>query len=221
MKKGVNRSAEHVARQAPPLYIQDIKAITGVFSKVGKSANVFKAVTLIAYFSLLRQSNLVVTSLAGSSSHVLRMKDIKVASNKIYITVRSTKSSWKKSDQFVICIPAIPGSACCPVQAWYQYRIMAPSDPDLPVFWINHRTPLDAKIWVGAMRYALTKLKYTNPHAFSLHSLRRGAASTCILKGMEASHIKEAGRWKSSAVYSYIPKKMVKTVPAALTTFFG
>ena len=98
---------------------------------------------------------------------------------------------------------------------------MAPLDPQLPAFWVNKQTPLCAGTWIGAVRYALNKLNYKNPSAFSLHILMRGAASTCILKGMGVSHVKEAGRWKSTAVYNYIPKKLVKIVPAALTTFFG
>ena len=55
MKKGVAKSAVHSVRQAPPLLITDVKRIVDIFNKSGLNAHVFKTVTLIAYFTILRQ----------------------------------------------------------------------------------------------------------------------------------------------------------------------
>ena len=220
-KKGVAKSAVHSVRQVPPLFIADIKKIVDIFDKSGTNAHVFKTVTLIAYFTMLRQGNLVRPTVAGSSSHVVRQHDINVVSTKMYITVRSSKTMWKPADQYTICIPCIPNSEYCPVRAWKKYYKSAPKGDDLPAFWVNAVTPVCAVKWVGAIRYALGKLKYPTPEAYTLHSLRRGAATSCILEGMEPSEVREAGRWKSGALYDYIPKKSVKAVPAALATFFG
>ena len=221
MKKGVAKSADHIVRQAPPLYIHDVKRIIKYFTDIGTNGKVFKTVTLIAYFSLLRQSNLVVTALAGSSSHVVQMRDIVVHKKTLYVTARLTKTTWKKSDQYTVCIPSIPNSICCPVKAWEEYYRLVPNLTNEVAFWIPGGTPLSANKWLGGLRHALTRLNYPNPRAYTLHSLRRGAARTCIMKGMSSSDVREAGRWKSEALYRYIPKTTVKAVPAALTTFFG
>ena len=221
MKKGVAKSGQHIVTQAPPLYINDIKRIIKYFNIIGDNACVFKTVTLIAYFSLLRQSNLVMTSWEGASSHVVQMRDIKVDKNKLYVTVRSTKTTWKVSEQFTVCIPSIPMSPCCPVKAWEDYYRLAPKNTDIMAFWSPGGTPLCANKWLGAIRHALSVLGYGNANDFTLHSLRRGAAQTCILKGMKVGDVREAGRWKSEAMYRYIPRQTVKKVPAALTTLFG
>ena len=71
VKKGASRTLTHRTIQALPLSICDVKRIINVFDVSGENAYVFKAVTLIAYFSVLRQSNLVVSGRAGSSSHVV------------------------------------------------------------------------------------------------------------------------------------------------------
>ena len=87
VKKGVSKIAVHRVKQALPLGINHIKQIISVFNNAGVNAYVFKAVTLIGYFSLLRQSNLVCSGLAGSPSHVVLQKDVQVVDDKLKITM--------------------------------------------------------------------------------------------------------------------------------------
>ena len=221
VKKGVKRVACHKTRQAAPLTIRQIKLIINVFKSLGKNACVFTAVTLISYLSLLRQSNLVISGLEGSLSHVLKQKDIKVVHHNLHITVRSTKTSWQPCDQYVVIIPSNPRSRYCPVKAWAKYYEMAPKDPHLPAFWVKGGRPLTSKLWLGAVRLALKYVGVPSPTSYTLHSIRRGAAQECMSKGLDEKLIREAGRWKSEALYRYIPKNKVKAVPSALVSFFG
>ena len=221
IKKGVARTSLHKPRQAPPLSIKDIKRVVNVFSNAGNNAYVFKAVTLISYFSLLRQSNLVLTGLAGSPSHVLRQRDIEVVGSQLMITVRSTKTSSLPADRFTVCIPRISNKAYCPVAAWKKYFKSAPKNPNFPAFWISQGEPLNASLWTAVLRYALEQIRIEHPEEYTLHSLRRGGAQACHKRGLDPGLVKEAGRWKSDAVYKYIPRKVIKAFPAALASFFG
>ena len=221
LKKGVSKAAVHKVRQATPLRINDIKKITHIFDESGVNAYVFKSVTLIAYFSLLRQSNLVCSGLAGSSSHVVLQKDIEVVHDNLKITVRSTKTSCSSQHQYIVIIPRSRRPKYCPVHAWEKYYELAPKGPDLPAFWMKGGIPLCATYWLKMLRYALRKSNNPTPYAYTLHSLRRGSAQACIMEGMPASKVKEAGRWSSDAMYSYVPRAMVKAVPAALSKIFG
>ena len=221
VKKGALKMSTHQKIQALPFNISDIKLIIKVFDLSGPDAYVFKAATLIAYFSVLRQSNLVVSGLAGPSSHVVQQRDVQLVHKQLHITVRSSKTTWKPEDQYVICIPNIPNSTYCPVQAWESYYKIAPKNPKSPAFWTTKGKPLTAQVWLGALRFALIKLKYAHPNAYTLHSLRRGSAQSCIWYGLNEKSVKEAGRWKSAAMYNYIPRKKITAVPAALATIFG
>ena len=221
IKKGVARVALHEVKQAPPLSIKNIKGVIKVFTRAGINADVFKAATLIAYFSLLRQSNLVLTGLAGSTSHVLRQKDVKVIGSQLRITVRSTKTSSLPADQFVVCIPSVANRAYCPVTAWIRYFKRAPKNPNFPAFWTCQGDPLTASLWTAALRFALKQIQVEDPGKYTLHSLRRGGAQACEKRGADPAIVREAGRWKSDAVYKYIPRRVIKAFPAALASLFG
>ena len=157
---------------------------------------------------------------AGSSAHVLKQKDIVVVGAKLHITVRSTKTSWLTSEQYTVCIPSIPNSQYCPVQAWIRYYERAPKGGRLPAFWLIGGIPLTASLWIGAIRLALKNSGYDSPSNYTLHSLRRGGAQACVRAG-NIGMVKEAGRWRSKALYTYVPRKMIKAAPAALVKFFG
>ena len=221
IKRGVAKVATHKVKQAPPLSIKVVKKVIRTFTKAGHNADVFKAVTLISYFSLLRQSNLVLTGLAGSPSHVLRQKDIKVVGCELQITVRSTKTSSIPADQFIVCIPEVTDKRYCPVLAWKTYFSTAPKNPGYPAFWTRQGKPLTASLWLAVMRYALKQNCIGSSEEYTLHSLRRGGAQACEKRGTDPSLVKEAGRWKSNSVYEYIPKRVLRAVPAALASFFG
>ena len=183
IKRGVAKAAHHKVYRAPPLSINDVKRIVRVFNNVGNNAHVFKAVTLIAYCSLLRQSNLVVGSLAGSASHVIREKDIRVVNSGLQVTVRSTKTTWRPSEEYTVCIPCILNSPYCPVQAWEEYYEKAPKGERLPAFWLKGGIPLTSAVWLGALRLSLKILNYKYPNNYTLHSLRRGGARHALLGG--------------------------------------
>ena len=164
---------------------------------------------------------MVLMGLAGSPSHVLRQKDIKVVGSELQITVRSTKTSSLPADQFVMCIPKVENTRYCPVLAWKDYFKRAPKNPSSPAFWTPQGQPLTASLWLAALRYALKKTSVECPEVYTLHSLRRGGAQACEKRGTEPALVKEAGRWKSNSVYEYIPKRVIRAVPAALAKCFG
>ena len=219
-KKGVARAGTDNVRRAKPMTVKNIKDVIDVLKEKGKKGLVFITVTLIAYLSLLRQSNLVATG-TEEQSHALRRGDIEVRDGSLRIRVRSTKTTWRNRDQYWLVIPPLRKSEYCPVNAWKRYVVEHPSPPHLPAFCDSNGRPISASVWLAVLRYAMSQSKYCNVEEYTLHSLRRGGAQACAEAGIEIGHIREAGRWRSNAISAYLPKKYVKTVPAALSKLLG
>ena len=221
MRRGVYRKANHIKRQAKPLSVRDIKNIVNVFRTGGKESYVYTAATLICFFSLLRQSNLVTSDGESSSEHVLTQRDISISDGMLRLRIRTTKTTWTKKDEYLLKIPKVPNSEYCPVRAWSKYFKLAPKSPGLPVFWTLEGELLTPRKWMSAVRFALWKSNYRNVDEYTLHSIRRGGAIAAAQTGIDIRHVKEAGRWKSRAFQDYVPKNIIKSVPAALSTLFG
>ena len=220
MKKGIAKKTKFIVKSATPLSVNKIKKVINKLHCMGKDGYVYIVVTLVSFFSLLRQSNLVVTG-GGEHSHTLRRQDVVVASGSLQIRIRSSKTAWSSADSYWLVLPRLLNSPFCPVKAWERYARLAQIPGEMPAFWTRDGAPLTAIRWLRVLRATLEDLGYSNVTRYTLHSLRRGGVAACAKKGINIEKIREAGRWKSDAYKSYVPKRTVITVPAALGHIFG
>ena len=69
---------------------------------------------IVGYFTLPRQSNLVLTSASvHDSPHVITVKDTSVTPDALFVTLRSSKTKFASSPHVTFRLPALPGSPCC------------------------------------------------------------------------------------------------------------
>ena len=217
MKRSVSKNTNHIVLQAPSLSPSALKRTLLYLLESGFAAPVFVVVLMIAYATLLRQSNLILPAVGASPRHILLFSHVKSAPGALEITVSSTKTRFLSDPPLIFVIPALPSSPLCPVKAWNKYlATVTPSNSD-PAFLLPSRIPLTVLL----LRLAL-KETGTNDYAnYTLHSLRRGAARACVALGIPEEEVKKAGTWTSNAISTYVPRAVITRVPAALANLFG
>ena len=214
LKKGLARVMQHKTLQAPAVEPAHLRHMVAVLNELGRVTLPVKALLLVAYFSALRQSNLL-------GCHVLLARDVVASSSELRIVVRSTKTLCEPKHQVCIVLPAIHGSACCPVRAWKKYYKRVTPLPEAPAFGLPFGHKLTVAAVTALLRQALVGSSYVDPQRFTLHALRRGAVHACAKAGVSRIHMKELGQWKSNAIDAYLPQKTIEAATSTLTAYFG
>ena len=172
----------------------------------------FKALFSAAYFSLLRIGELTL------SPHVLKAKDVHLATNKsqILFVLYSSKTHSKASHPQKIRIFA-DQELVVQFESKFNRDLMSPFDllndylrvrggydtDSEPFFIYRDGTPVAAVEVRKLLKRLLRKLQL-NPNLYNTHSFRIGRATDLMKKGVPAERIKRFGRWKSNAVYKYL-----------------
>lgn len=161
---------------------------------------------VLKFMTFLRQSNLAPRNKSAfdPSRHLTR-QDILCRSDALIVAIK-----WSKSQQgptaTSVAAPAKPGHILCPVAAFHNMLHHAPTTcQPQPLFVFTDGTCMPTSY----MNKAWDKIMDTlgcPPRAFTLHSLRRGAASQVYTAGAASLHqVKMHGQWASSAVMEYLP----------------
>ena len=117
MKQALFKTSNHSPSRAPGLTLADFKGIIDFLSELVPSPLVITVSLIIAYFTLARESNLVLTNpLIADCLYVLKVRDVNVTSEALFITIRMTKTRFSSAPPVVFRFPALPSSSCCPVQ---------------------------------------------------------------------------------------------------------
>lgn len=154
----------------------------------------FKAMTSLAYFALLRVGEFTF------SQHNLKKEDVSLFQQSISVNFRSFKHSKGRS----ICqtVSARNTRSVCPVHNLRAYLILRGDKPGFLFIKENRRAPSRAEylIWLQTVMifcgYDIT--------GYNTHSLRAGMATHMALQGSSGEQIKLAGRWASDAYKRYI-----------------
>lgn len=221
MKRGVQRLSTHVTSQAPPLSPTDLKRALDYLTTAGPTAKVMRAALLVAYYTIIRQGNLLHTGARYDPGHTMTASDITTSELGLTVTVKTTKTRWRSGQSYQILVPASPHSQYCPLQAWQAYISYQHPHPLGPAFLVRGGAPLLPAALLGALKMALAATGVTNPAAYTLHSLRRGGAQACAQAGGSLKDIMEMGSWTSSAVHTYVPRDRIQAGPRTLSTLLG
>ena len=212
MKRGVQRSSSHTPSRAPALSPHHLVSVFTFLQDVGPNGPVLQAALLIGYATLLRQSNLLLSPNSAVSHHALRARDVTRSASGLTLVIRSTKTRWRARDAATIAI--VPSEdRSCPVAAWDRYYKQRRPAPDDPAFMLGPGKPLRPAALMAVLRWALQRVGVQSPHAYTLHSLRRGGAQACAAAGATLDHVKTLGSWTSTAVHTYVPRSAFKTDP--------
>lgn len=211
--KGVERHSEHVPQPAVPIQPNVILQACMCLRRASAEGEVVAACVLFAFTTMLRQCHLVYTP--NGHMHMLRRCDIMIKQDTMLVTVRSSKTTSRRSAT-VIPVQRTSEHGVCPVHAYEQAIRLAPSSKYACLF-LEPRSgrPLSAPRVNMMFRQALAIVGFKGALSASLHSLRRSGAQVCVRAGLPIDQVKRHGLWKSDAIKTYLPKEISKT-PKAL-----
>ena len=162
----------------------------------------FKAAYLVAYFGLLRVSEIVFTNQINANRPLL-YSDVQVTdgSQAVLISIRVSKTKQSGAPT-ILRIPRSGNPSLCCVTAVQNYLHLRPCHPQ---YFFSHMngSPLTRSQFTGVLAKAIRCLGLPI-QVYTSHSFRIGRASDLASKGLSNETIKQLGRWKSDAVERYI-----------------
>lgn len=165
-------------------------------------ATLFKATYLLAYFGLLRVSELVFTS-NMLANRPLQTCDVQIetAAQALIVSIRLSKTN-QCGKPTILRIPAAADRTFCCVAAVVEYLKFR---PDTASYFFCHAnsSPLKRSQFSGVLTKAISYAGLP-VHKFKTHSFRIGRATTLASQGVSNETIKILGRWKSNAFQTYI-----------------
>ena len=162
----------------------------------------FKAAYLVAYFGLLRVSEIVFTNQINANRPLL-YSDVQVTdgSQAVLISIRVSKTDQSGAPK-ILRIPRSGNPSLCCVTAVQNYLHLRPCHSQ---YFFSHMngSPLTRSQFTGVLAKAIRCLGLP-AQVYTSHSFRIGCASDLASKGLSNETIKKLGRWKSDAVERYI-----------------
>lgn len=208
----IDKNVRHVPQQAPPVSPALLKKVIRVLNRLPNGPSL-PAAFIIMYHIFFRQSNLAAQStLEFDYTRHLTRADVSVYPGHVSVVHKWSKSHQRASQRTSVDIPAVPGSSLCPRNAVLaMIRAVPTRHPQQPFLSFsdgNHiPIPYLRKTW-NAVVHAVG---VPNPDSYTLHGLRRGAATHVINADPSARpDIIQHGMWRSAAVDCYLPKPKTK-----------
>lgn len=168
------------------------------------------ALFLVAFYSFLRKSNLVVDAINVVSPKVLLCSNLSTSAVGFQLQVSHTKTIQFRQRILSIPLPEIAGSSLCPVAALRQHfainRLSISSQTPLFSVWCNSlrkHKPITYAQFSSFLKSCVLYLGL-DPATFSPHSFRRGGASFAFACGVPSELIQLQGDWKSDAYLVYL-----------------
>ncbi|MEI6882231.1 MAG: hypothetical protein WCK82_12990, partial [Bacteroidota bacterium] len=186
-------------KQAPALPLEAVRKIAQLSSSEAASLLdvVCRAALLFGFWLATRESELF-GAYAPPASAVQFLQD------GLQVTFRWTKTSDRPKPVYV----AKRADDLCLVSALQLYLATAPRapSPSGPLF-VHNGQPLTARVflaWLRPRARTLLGVPASEAKDFSVHSLRRGMATTMYQEGVAEPVIMNHGRWRSLAVREYL-----------------
>ncbi len=205
--KGLSRLHLHIPHQALPITPSILLEIHSILDLCIPLHLVFWSACLVAFFSFLRQSNMLAPSSPKfDPTKQLARGSIHISAHGLLLTLVWSKTIQSGGRSLQIPLSAIPGSPLCPLAAYRSMISRFPATPGDPAFLLPSPTgfrPLTKPVFVYILRACLKARGY--PHkSYSGHSFRRGGASTAFRAGVRGELVKLQGDWKSDAYLRYL-----------------
>lgn len=214
--KGIQRSlGNKVVRKSPitPLILEKLHSCLNPASLVDSA---FWAAALVAFFGLLRKSNLM----PDGRTHFDGSKQLSRGDFTLYPGSISVYIKWSKTNQFKqrsrsLPLPRLPDHPLCPVAAvhgHFRQSVVAASTSPAFLVSVSPPTPLSSDVFTRRLKECLNTLGY-DKNEFSTHSFRRGGACFLLQCGFSSDEIRLLGDWQSDAYMAYLnldDKSLVK-----------
>lgn len=217
--RGVSRLKQHKPKKASPI---TPNILLHMYSKLDLTVP-FNAVTwalfLIAFFTMSRKSNLVLTKGSKLNHHILR-KDLKLKNGLLLVKFKSSKTNQDGTRHHLVPLIPIQNSVLCPITAYKNMCSMVPSSNEkMPAFSFftkkDKLIPYTYEHYMSSIK-ALCEHIGLKSHKYSTHSFRRGGASWAFSNSVPGELLKTHGDWKSDAYQKYLDFSLEQKVLVGL-----
>ena len=160
---------------------------------------------LIAFYGLLRKSNVVPESTNFDPRKVLVRRNIRVdlENNMVYLYIGFGKTNQFGGRDTIIPIPCNADPALDPVRHVHAALAQVETSPDDPVFSYGHQKFISYSKFTSRLKDLLKKSGF-NADLFSGHSFRRGGATFLHSCGGSALMVQSSGDWSSQCFTRYL-----------------
>ncbi len=201
---GLSKQKRHVIRQAAPITPEMLAEMFIFLSLQDPYEATIWALFLVAFYCMLRKSNLTPSSQSGYNPHkILLRQDIDILQDALHVNIKWSKTKQAGGTPTVIPLLSIPGSCLCPVRAYRRMIALNPAGREQPAFINPDGNPILYSQYMDAIKYLSRQAGY-NPRLFSTHSFRRGGATFGFRASVDVDHLKMQGSWASDAILDYI-----------------
>jgi len=163
-------------------------------------AKLFHAAFTLAYFGLMRVSELAYTSTLLADRPVL-LSDLSFKSNGFMVAIRKSKNSQSGHPTRLVILPA-DTSEICGIKAMKQFLSVRPQYTGY-LFCHQNKKPLTRYQFSCVLKMCINHIGLSSQH-YQTHSFRIGRATDLSEAGFGPEKIKQMGRWTSNAYTRYI-----------------
>ena len=179
-----------------------IKALQDMFASQPYLKILYIALFLTTYFGLFRIGEVT------ESLHVVLAQNIHVGTNKnkllFVLHISKTHNKGSKPQTIKISSETSSNKFCCPFWAVKQFVLIRKKFINNKQFFIfRDRSPVTPAHFRAVLAKAI-KWNKLNPLSYSSQGFRAGRSSDLLDLGLSVETIQKLGRWKSSAVYTYL-----------------
>ena len=210
MLRALPLTMRHFPSQKLPVTPEILDQICAVCDQIGATGIVLKVAFTLTYYGFLRQSNIAPASRTGfdPSRHTTR-GDVTLSPPGLVVQLKWSKTHQAPGTPALVPIPSVPGQRTDPVAAYTSMLRAVPTrSPADPLLTLPSRRPVTSRYLQRALRCILTALGL-HAHAYSLHSFRRGGATTAFREGADFIDVKRHGLWRSDAFWDYVADRQV------------
>ena len=217
-KRALPLTVRHVPQGASPLPFQLLERLCAVASSQGTQGPAVAALLAACYFSMARLSSLAPPNKGPyDTSRYPTVADVTPTPNGLSLCIKWAKNRQLPGQHLSAPLLPLSTSPACPVRLLNTLRARREgAAPSAPLF--VGGGPADtfisapvARAWLGVL---LTYLGLPQ-HAYTFHSLRRGACHLAFGQGASVTDIQALGGWRSQAVACYLPLDAARARAAA------
>lgn len=218
--RALDITMEHRPNRRLPMTEAILSRLCEACDCLGSLGLTLKFAFLFGFFGFVRQSNMAPASARAfdRKRHTCR-GDILVNPPGLVVILKWSKTLQTHHQTHLIPLPAVPGHPLCPVTAFQamvaDIPTTSPNDPLLQTRTSSGGLEPLTTHSLGQSFQALMDCLGLPAAAYSLHSLRRGGATSAFRAGVDFIHVKRHGTWSSDAFWDYIVSENVEHSPVA------
>lgn len=202
--RGLARLKPHCPRRAAPFTPTILLNIYAILDMTQPTHLVFWTLSVFAFFTFARRSNLVCSTAALSPRHHIMRKHVVFHGNSLLVMFLTSKTNQTGATPHLVPLMPILGSPLCPVSSVLKMCATIPAPPEAPLFMLPGGTRHVNYSQLSKFIKDAVAAIGLDPSAYSSHSYRRGGASYAFSLKIPGELIKAQGAWRSDAYLCYL-----------------